>query len=98
MRRVVVLPQPDGPTRTRNSPESTVRFRSSTAVSAPNSLYTPSKATGVTISASHRPAEVERAAEVARHEQVQDYHRQREKQREHREVAEFEKPVGAHEV
>src|SRR5947207_11746924 len=49
MRRLVVLPHPDGPTRTRNSPSSTWRFRSSTAGSLPKSLWTPSKRTSATV-------------------------------------------------
>src|SRR5256885_15946183 len=98
MRRVVVLPQPDGPTRTMNSPASTVRFRSSTAVSVPNSLCTPSNFTWDSTSAPYRAAEAERAAEVARHEQVKEDHRKREQEREDREVAELEESVRAHEV
>src|SRR5438477_7544900 len=35
MRRTVVLPDPDGPTRTRNSPSATSRFRSATATVPP---------------------------------------------------------------
>src|SRR5882762_5980091 len=98
MRSVVVLPQPDGPTSTMNSPASTVRFRSSTAVSAPNSLCTPSNFTWDCTSAPHRAAEAERAAEVAGHEQVKQDHRQREQEREDCEVAELEESVRAHEV
>ena len=45
----VVLPQPEGPTRTRNSPALTVRLRSSTAVSVPKILWTPSKRTSLSI-------------------------------------------------
>ena len=40
MRRQVVLPQPDGPTRTMNSPSWIARFTSSTAVTLPNFLVT----------------------------------------------------------
>src|SRR5437899_2743756 len=98
MRSVVVLPQPDGPTRTMNSPASRERFKSSTAVSAPKILWTPSNLTSASMSAPHRAAEAERAAEISGHEQVQDDHREREQQREHGQVAELEKPVRAHEV
>jgi hypothetical protein len=35
IRRAVVLPHPDGPTRTMNSPSSTFRFRSETALGPP---------------------------------------------------------------
>src|SRR6266550_2299032 len=98
MRRVVVLPQPDGPTSTMNSPASTLRFRSSTAVSVPNGLCTPSNLTWDCMSAPHRAAEAERAAEVARHEQVKEDHREREEERKDRQVAELEEAVRAHEV
>src|SRR5262245_53919576 len=36
--RVVVLPQPDGPSSAKNEPRGTSRSRSSTAVNAPNDL------------------------------------------------------------
>ena len=49
MRSVVVLPHPDGPTRTRNSPAFTRRLRSSTAVSVPKILCTLSKRTSLSI-------------------------------------------------
>src|SRR6266496_2936251 len=50
IRRSVVLPQPDGPTRTMNSPLSIVRLTSSTAVTPPeNTLLTPSKTTLLTV-------------------------------------------------
>src|SRR5438874_2014563 len=39
MRRSVVLPQPDGPTRTMNSPLSIVRLTSSTAVTPPGKTF-----------------------------------------------------------
>src|SRR5262245_36309279 len=42
MRRVVVLPQPDAPSRAKNEPAGTVRLRSSTAVKSPKRLVTPS--------------------------------------------------------
>ena len=40
MRSVVVLPQPDGPSRAKNEPWGTTRSRSSTAVKEPNDLVT----------------------------------------------------------
>ena len=40
MRNAVVLPQPDGPTSTTNSPSPTVRFRSRTTGASPNALLT----------------------------------------------------------
>src|SRR3954463_12493712 len=41
MRSVVVLPQPEGPSRAKKEPAGTVRVRSSTAVKLPNRLVTP---------------------------------------------------------
>src|SRR6266508_439306 len=41
IRRVVVLPQPEGPSRAKKAPEGTVRSRSSTATKSPNLLVTP---------------------------------------------------------
>src|SRR5271154_6051111 len=38
MRRVVVFPQPDGPSRQKNSPSSTVKFESLTATKSPKDL------------------------------------------------------------
>jgi multiple sugar transport system permease protein len=38
MRRVVVLPQPDGPSRQKNSPFSTIKFESLTATKSPKDL------------------------------------------------------------
>ncbi len=38
MRRVVVLPQPDGPSRQKNSPSRTVNVESRTATKSPNAL------------------------------------------------------------
>src|SRR6478672_818936 len=45
IRRLVVLPQPEGPTRTMNSPSAMARFRSSTASTSPYFLVTWSKVT-----------------------------------------------------
>ncbi len=45
IRRLVVLPQPDGPTRTMNSPSWISRLRSSTAMTSPYFLVTCSKVT-----------------------------------------------------
>src|SRR2546421_2207023 len=45
IRRLVVLPQPDGPTRTMNSPSLIARFRSLTARTSPYFLVTWSKVT-----------------------------------------------------
>src|SRR5688500_5432918 len=42
MRRVVVLPQPEGPSNAKNDPAGTVRFSSSIAVNPGNLLLTPS--------------------------------------------------------
>src|SRR3954469_3046105 len=45
MRRVVVLPQPEGPSRVTNSPCSTARSTESTAFSAPKWRPTPCRVT-----------------------------------------------------
>ena len=45
MRSVVVLPQPDGPSRARNSPGCTSRSIASTATSSPNRFVTPRSST-----------------------------------------------------
>src|SRR6476661_2731470 len=45
IRRLVVLPQPDGPTRTMNSPSLMARLRSSTATTSPYFLVTCSNVT-----------------------------------------------------
>src|SRR5687768_4551886 len=47
MFNVVVLPQPDGPSRVRNSPCATSRETFCTAVTSPNRLVTPTTATSV---------------------------------------------------
>ena len=48
IRSAVDFPQPDGPTRIRNSPSSTVSDRSSTATAPPGKTFvTPSNATFV---------------------------------------------------
>src|SRR5512141_2390690 len=41
MRRVVVLPHPDGPRNDTNSPRSAARLKSSTAATSPNRFWTP---------------------------------------------------------
>src|SRR3954453_16572301 len=55
MRRAVVLPEPDGPTSTMNSPGSTVRSWPSTAGATPawNVLVAPAKTTSA-MARSHR--------------------------------------------
>src|SRR5215470_15607935 len=50
MRMVVVLPQPDGPSRTRNSLSTTSRSRSATATKPPKLLVTPLNLTDATAS------------------------------------------------
>src|ERR1022692_4356274 len=45
MRKVVVLPQPDGPRRTRSSPSATSSEKSSTATNSPKRLLTWSSVT-----------------------------------------------------
>src|SRR5438045_3468929 len=56
MRRQVVLPQPDGPTKTMNSPSRMSRLKSSTALTGPYSLLTCSKDTVAIDRSSSRPA------------------------------------------
>src|SRR5690554_2408153 len=51
MRSVVVLPHPEGPTKTMNSSSWILRLKSCTAVTLPNRLYTCSRVT----SATHHP-------------------------------------------
>ena len=51
MRSSVVLPQPDGPSRVKNSPSPTVRFTPSTARTDPNERAAPSMTMPVTLSA-----------------------------------------------
>ena len=41
MRRVVVLPQPDGPRNETNSPRSAARLKSATAATSPKRFWTP---------------------------------------------------------
>ena len=50
MRRVVVLPQPEGPRREKNSPSATVKSMSSTATTSPKRLVTPRSSTAVVVS------------------------------------------------
>ena len=47
IRRVVVLPQPDGPSMEKNSPSRMSSDRSSTAAASPNSLETRSRRTSI---------------------------------------------------
>src|ERR1051326_300861 len=47
MRSEVVLPQPEGPSNTTNSPDSIFRFNRSTATTEPNFLTTSSKVTDI---------------------------------------------------
>ena len=46
IRSAVVLPEPDGPTTTSNSPSATSSVRSRTASTSPNRFDTPSNETG----------------------------------------------------
>ena len=48
IRSAVVLPHPEGPSRTRSSPSATSRWRSSTASTPSNALLTPAKLTRAT--------------------------------------------------
>ena len=55
MRRVVVLPQPDGPTRTTNSPSSMVRSSGGMTCKVPNDLVTCCKTTSAIPASQFRP-------------------------------------------
>src|SRR5579864_689924 len=48
IRRVVVFPHPDGPSKVTNSPSRTTRDRSRTAQTAPNAFPSPSRASSAT--------------------------------------------------
>src|SRR6478736_4000259 len=52
IRRVVVLPHPDGPSRAKNDPVGTSRSRSSTALKAPKSLVSPRSSRPVAVPSS----------------------------------------------
>src|SRR3954466_6926772 len=71
MRRLVVLPQSEGPTRTMNSPSWMARSRSSTATKSPNFLETLSKVT-VAMAVSHAAARDTIAGPASRRERVRD--------------------------
>ena len=76
IRSAVVLPQPDGPTRIRNSPSPTSNDRSSTATIGPgNTFVTWSKTTSVIWSAL-QPLRRDPAHEVPLRRDEQDQHRQ----------------------
>src|SRR3954464_5972337 len=74
MRRVVVLPQPDGPSRAKNEPLGTVSDRSRTAVKSPKRLVRSSRWRSWFVSTTHHPVElllvVVRLFLVQRHELV----------------------------
>ena len=48
IRRVVVLPEPDGPSMAKNSPSPISRSTPATASTSPNRLWTPSRRTAAT--------------------------------------------------
>src|SRR4051794_39119929 len=50
MRRQVVLPDPEGPRKEKNSPERTARFTCATAVTEPNRLPTSINSTSIVVS------------------------------------------------
>src|SRR5215213_4040517 len=58
IRRLVVLPHPDGPRRAKKEPWGTVRSRSSTATNSPNFLVIPSKRRSPLVSATHHLVEL----------------------------------------
>src|SRR5215212_11374174 len=75
IRRAVVLPEPDGPTSTRNSPSGAASESSRTASTASKRLVTLSNSTGATGLALHRAGQ-HAADEVALEEDVEDHDRQ----------------------
>src|SRR5262252_8870548 len=83
MRRVVVLPHPDGPTNTTNSPSSITKFRFLTASTAPNDLLrltSSMRAKGL----SPYHSETEAAREVLADDEADDHQRDRDADRERR--------------
>src|SRR6266540_1566343 len=100
-RRSVVLPQPDGPRRTTNSPSETSRFTSSTAATSPKSLVTPWKRTSAMALLHHPPPHVEEVlADHEDHDQgrgeQEETAREPERQRrrvQHREHLRRQRPV-----
>src|SRR5271166_5410287 len=72
-RSVVVLPQPEGPSRERNSPSAMVRSRLDTAVTSPKRRLSPSTTTRATSSLSAREESTPEDA-VADHRQCQGQH------------------------
>ena len=66
MRSVVDFPQPDGPTKTMNSPSATVRLTASTASVRPNRLVTLSRRISAIDHTSTEPAGSLEAAETGR--------------------------------
>src|SRR5512142_1079693 len=80
--RAVVLPQPEGPTRTRNSLSLISIERSLTAVTLPNCFVTWSKTTLAIPSSLSLDCSSREARDVVLHEErVDDSHRDRPKQR-----------------
>src|SRR3990172_11204277 len=69
MRKVVVLPQPEGPSSTKNSPSSIESVRSLTATVRPNCLRTLTSRMPTALALDH--AEGQAAHEIALHEEGQ---------------------------
>src|SRR5262249_34897275 len=107
IRSAVLFPQPDGPTRTMNSPSAISRSRSLTATVSPNFFVTCSKVTLAMCSG--LPGWIPWQGEVSRHqERVDDRERQERHDRSHhaddvheqqreREADEAERPARKHE-
>src|ERR1700760_186838 len=111
MRRVVVFPQPEGPTTITNSPSSISRLRLSTATFEPKDLVTVRSAIfamvfsaqvlagdSVPVLAFDSAGEGEAAAQPPRADQVEDDHGQGEQHRIRGQLAELDLAVRAHEL
>src|SRR4051812_20656131 len=79
MRSVVVLPQPEGPTNTTNSPSSIVKLRFFTASTAPNDFLRLHNSIRATLPPNH--SETEAAREMLADDQPDDHERNRDADR-----------------
>ena len=66
MRRVVVLPQPEGPSRAKNDPAGIVSVRSSTATKSPKDLTRLTRCRSCTLSVAATRTPLERVGSLRR--------------------------------